>query len=231
MALRLYWPDERYARIYCRDTVEWLALSFDAKAVYVLLLRKADRRGFIGLGRVGLRAIAVLLGHAGLWSRIEPALAELLADGCIRLESDVLVISDFVAAQEAVSSGAARTRRWREGKAGDVASRPVPPMDEWKPLGDDSSQDVTPGYGTDGTARHGTGGTARLPEVAEFMAELDQEAALLAALPGRTFEVAEGLRRPVPEVELALKALLRSGLVRQAEDANGVMVWEGVSTP
>jgi hypothetical protein len=89
MALRLHWPDERYVRIYIRDTPDWLGLSFDAQGLYCLLNRKADRRGRIALGRLGRKGVAAILHRIDLWPRLEPALAELEADGCIRVEGDV----------------------------------------------------------------------------------------------------------------------------------------------
>lgn len=114
------WEDERYVRVYTRDTVDWLRLSWDAQALLVQLLRKADRHGEIALGREGLEGVAILLGHRGLWaSRIRPAIEELLADGCLvtrcHQESPVaLVFRNFVAAQETRSSDAQRKRDQRE---------------------------------------------------------------------------------------------------------------------
>lgn len=180
MALRLHWPDERYVRVYVRDTIEWSALSWDAQALYVQLLRKADRRGRVDLGRVGRRGLAALLGKADLWPRLEPALAELEADGCVHVQGNVLVVAEFVEAQEAVSSSKRRSADWRErqrleggprdetlrdGETGDRngTSRP---SDETSRSGDETSRrdetsrNATPGYSTDGTAQRSTDGTA-----------------------------------------------------------------------
>jgi hypothetical protein len=114
MALRLQWEEERYARVYCRDTLDWQALSWDAQALWCQLNRKATRSGRIDLGRIGRRGVAALLGRAELAQRLDQALQELLDDGCVVLEGSVLVIPDFVEAQEAVSSGAKRMRELRE---------------------------------------------------------------------------------------------------------------------
>jgi hypothetical protein len=109
------WEDEKYVRVYTRDTADWLALSFDAQALFTLLLRKVDRAGILALGKHGKKAVAVVLGHTSLWAeRLAPALEELLADGCVTLDADRLIVPNFVAAQEAVMSGALRTREWRE---------------------------------------------------------------------------------------------------------------------
>ena len=173
MALRLNWPDERYVRIYCRDTIDWSALSWGAQALYVQLNRKADRRGYISLGRLGRRGLAALLGRADLWSTVvEPALAELEADGCVWIESNVLLIADFVEAQESVSSGRARQRKLRESRKAIDESSPDDEAaggDETSPhddealhrvtrrhAGDETSQGVTAGYSTAPKVQHGS---------------------------------------------------------------------------
>jgi len=146
-------------RVYQRDTPDWLALSFDAKALYVLILHKADRRGRIALGRLGRKGVAVVLGHVDLWPRFEPALADLEADGCIRVEGGVLAVAEFVEAQEAVSSGKARQAKLRAAqKARDEAS---PERDEASPSGDVSStkRDARVQHSTVRTVQHGTDGT------------------------------------------------------------------------
>jgi hypothetical protein len=113
MALRLDWSEERYARIYCRDTLDWQCLSWNAQALWTALNRKATRSGRIDLGRSGLRGVPALVGRPDM-PQLMQAMDELLADGCVVLEGDVLVIPDFVEAQEAVSSGAKRMRELRE---------------------------------------------------------------------------------------------------------------------
>jgi hypothetical protein len=108
------WPDERYVRLYTRDTIDWLALSFEAQGLLALLLRKADRAGLIKLGRHGKRGVAAALGHAHRWAVIGLALEELLADGVVVLGDEALVVRNFVEAQEAQQSDAARKRAQRE---------------------------------------------------------------------------------------------------------------------
>ncbi|MCU0693747.1 MAG: hypothetical protein MUF54_20350 [Polyangiaceae bacterium] len=86
------WTDERYVRVYTRDTIDWLSLSFEAQGLLTLILRKVDRAGLLRLGSRGKPAIAVLVGHPTRWSTIGPALDELLADGCVRIDGDMLVV-------------------------------------------------------------------------------------------------------------------------------------------
>ena len=128
------WEDERYVRVYTRDTVDWLGLSFDAQGLMCLLLRKVDRAGLLPLGKQGLRAVAIITGFPREWDRIEPALQELLVDGCVVVHGDVLVIPNFVEAQEATQSDAQRKRESRARAKDIAAARAI--------LGD-ASQNVT----------------------------------------------------------------------------------------
>lgn len=143
------WEDERYVRLYTRDTPDWLVLSFEAQGLLGLIIRKVDRAGILPLGRHGARAVAIALGHAHRWEAIAPALEELLADGCIQIQGNALVIPNFIEAQEAAQSDAMRKRESR-AKARDVASasgRPVTKRDEKSQVvtdGHNSSQVVTP---------------------------------------------------------------------------------------
>lgn len=236
MALRLHWSDERYARIYCRDTLDWMALSWNAQALWMQLNRKATRSGRIDLGRVGLRGVAALVGRPDMAPEIEKALAELLADGCVRHEDDTLVIPDFRDAQEAATSGAERMRRLRERRAEMEASEAgardetSPPEDEPPPpLSDETSRKVTRGYGTARTGRYGTarapGNGTALPGREDAGSEAGDEReerrlgrVVFALDTWRTVaDVASALgRRPGP-VEDDLRALRREGFVESAE--------------
>ena len=124
------WGEERYVRVYLRDTPAWCALSFHAQSLLVLLHRKVDRDGRLQLGRLGRRGVAVSLHQVALWdSVLAPAVADLEADGHIRVEGEgdgtALVIPDFRAAQEATATGAARVRKHRERKQGNQPAKKV----------------------------------------------------------------------------------------------------------
>jgi hypothetical protein len=142
------WDEERYVRLYKRDTADWLALSYDAQALFVLLLRKVDFSGRLELGRHGLKAIAMVLQQVALWeSRLEPAVRELLTDGCVRLEGDALLIPNFEAAQTAKMSGKLRTSKWRERKDLDEAVEDSEtPRHGPVTVGDDVRRAVTPAF-------------------------------------------------------------------------------------
>lgn len=106
------WEDERYVRVYTRNTGEWLALSWEARALFVFLLRVADRAGLVHTGKAGIRGLAGLAGMpADVVERVAP---ELLADGCLRASEGGYIIPNFIAAQEAKASDAQRKRDQRE---------------------------------------------------------------------------------------------------------------------
>jgi hypothetical protein len=123
----LDWSNERFIKLYTRDTADWMTLSFDAQALFMMILRKVDRAGRLELGRHGIKAVAVAIGHGSLWSRLEPALQELLADGCLQITSDhkTLLVRNFVEAQEARKSNAQRQRDFKEDKR----AKATPPPD------------------------------------------------------------------------------------------------------
>ena len=56
------WEDERYVRFYTRDTPEFLAMSWLARALFGLIMRKVDRAGILVVGRLGLKGVAVAVG-------------------------------------------------------------------------------------------------------------------------------------------------------------------------
>jgi hypothetical protein len=105
------WEDERYVRVYVRDTAEWLALGWQAQALLILLLRKADRAGIVHTGKAGVRGLAALVAMP--LEVVTPAVEALLSDGCLRSMEGGYVFPNFLAAQEAKSSDAQRKREQR----------------------------------------------------------------------------------------------------------------------
>lgn len=202
MALRLDWPSERYVRLYVRDTPDWDALSWPAQALYMQLNRKATRAGYIDLGRLGRRGVGAVLHRSDLWAPVlEPALAELEADGCIRIEGDLLVIDQFVEAQEAVSTSKGRQRKhkWKhrddedapEGEETPEAS----PDDIASVLANASLPEGNGGvqHGTEGTARkeqHGppVAGVPKRSPLASSVAPMDADTARRIQEAARTTE-------------------------------------------
>lgn len=120
------WTDERYVRLYVRDTAEWIMLSWEARALFHEVLRKVDRAGVLALGRSGTAGLAAL-------TRMPPdvvarALDELAADGCVELLPERLVLPNFLEAQEARQGDAQRARESRARRrdvARDASQRDV----------------------------------------------------------------------------------------------------------
>lgn len=106
------WADERYVRVYTRDTGEWLALGWEAQALFLFALRKADRAGIVRTGKAGVRGLAGMTGMPlDVVSRVLPLLVE---DGCLRETDGGYIIPNFIEAQEVPISDAQRKRDQRE---------------------------------------------------------------------------------------------------------------------
>jgi hypothetical protein len=116
------WEDERYVRVYVRDTADWLALGWEAQSLLVLTMRKVDRAGLLELGRAGVRGLAAVVGMP--LDVVERALPVLLEDGCVVLNGSTLVVPNFIEAQEAAQSDAHRKRESR-ARARDRAAASV----------------------------------------------------------------------------------------------------------
>ena len=112
------WDNEFFVKVYTRDTGEWMMLSWDAKSLFLHLLRKVDKSGVLQLGKHGKHALPSALGHREETARILSALEELLADGCVGvgLTEDRLVIPNFMDAQKARMSDRLRQQRARDNR-------------------------------------------------------------------------------------------------------------------
>lgn len=116
------WEDERYVRFYTRDTPEFLALSWTARALFGLIMRKVDRAGILPVGKLGLKGVAVAVG--GPWVEVEAPLRELIDDGCVLFNESrgAIILPNFIPAQEASQSDAARKRASRERARADFGA-------------------------------------------------------------------------------------------------------------
>lgn len=124
------WEDERYVRIYTRDTPDWLAMQWQGRAVFYELSRKVDRAGFVPTGKSGNRGLAGCL-HMPI-DVVEVGIEELLTDGCVVRVDGGLLIRNFLEAQETRQSDAARKRSQRERD-----------RDTKRATADDGGRDVT----------------------------------------------------------------------------------------
>lgn len=106
------WADERFVKIYTRDTAEVLALGWEARSLFWELLRKTDRAGIVSVGKTGLRGVAGLTGFP--LDVVERAMSILLDDGCVVERPGTYVIRNFMPAQETPQSDRARKQAQRE---------------------------------------------------------------------------------------------------------------------
>lgn len=126
------YEDERYIRLYTRDTVTWKLLPWQSKAVHPLLMRKIDRAGLVDLGDNAAEGLAALIDLpvevAG------PGLQGLLDRGCVVSSGTMVVVPNFMHAQECRQSDKARKQAERERARAKVIAesfgQPVTPADE-----------------------------------------------------------------------------------------------------
>lgn len=128
--------DERYVRLYVRDTGTWASWRWEARAVLPLLLRKLDRGGRFEWppGDDAMSLAAILMMPVKV---VTVGLRELARTGTIELGDGWLRMPNFVVGQNAKSrakTGAERTAEHRARKASQVGL---------VTLGDDALRKVT----------------------------------------------------------------------------------------
>lgn len=146
------WEDERYVRLYTRDTVGWKMLPWQGKALLSLLFRKVDRAGLLDVGEHGVEGLAALVELP--FEIVEVGVAALLKSRTIKWTGDrgqVLFIPNFLPAQEAHSSDAQRKRDQRERAAAAAALAGLgvtPCVEESRNVTDcpESGREVTRGH-------------------------------------------------------------------------------------
>lgn len=106
------WDDERYVRLYTRDTLTWLEWNWIARAVFVLMLRKVDRAGVIDVGEHGDAGLAKMIDVPV--DVVRKALAQITRDRTVEFFGDAYVVTNFLVAQEARTGGSQRMRDLRE---------------------------------------------------------------------------------------------------------------------
>ena len=139
------YEDERYVRVYTRDTMTWLAWPWEARALFPLLLRKVDRAGLLDLGDHGDAGLAVMVAlppevvHIGLEA--------LVLSGTVQRNGTTLLVPRFLDAQECAQSDAQRKREQR-AKARDKAAASQNGMVESRAVtdGHENGQKVTRGH-------------------------------------------------------------------------------------
>lgn len=105
------WEDERYVRLYTRDTITWKLLGWEGRFVMMSLLRKVDRAGCLDLeaGTEGLSALLEMPEEI-----VQAGLAACTKRGTVQQRGSMLVLPRFLEAQEAKQSDRQRQRECRE---------------------------------------------------------------------------------------------------------------------
>lgn len=116
------WSDERYVRIYTRDTADLIAVGWEGRLVLYELIRKVDRSGVLDTGgdldvMPDMLRIPAEVFRAGL--------ERLRARGCIRITSSAIVVPNYQHAQEAVQSDRLRQRESRAKRRDSAMSQDV----------------------------------------------------------------------------------------------------------
>ena len=106
------WSNERYVRVYTRDTTTWKMLDWRARTLLLHLIRKVDRAGVLEVGEDGLEGVAAMVELP--LEIVEEGLAQLVARKTIVSANGAVVLPNFMPAQEATSSDAQRKRDQRE---------------------------------------------------------------------------------------------------------------------
>ena len=115
------YENERWMKVYTRDTGGWLDLSWQARGLSLELSRKLDAEGKLPLGKKGLPSLAGLL--RGVWSEMKPFIEELIADErLVLLEGNVIFDPGHAERQSARASA---TLRKKVQRSRDAMSRDV----------------------------------------------------------------------------------------------------------
>lgn len=106
------WSNERYVRLYTRDTTTWKVMDWFGRATLMFLLRKVDRAGVLDVGEHGTQGVAAVLEVP--LDVVDRGLPQLLQLGVVVQTAGRYVMPKFLEAQEAVQSDAMRAKEYRE---------------------------------------------------------------------------------------------------------------------
>jgi hypothetical protein len=106
------WEDERYVRIYTRDTGDMILMGWEARALFYEIIRKADRAGILDLGKAGKACLGNFLHMPQ--EVVDRLLPILLENEMVVETPTALIVRNYIEAQEAVSTPASRQRYSRE---------------------------------------------------------------------------------------------------------------------
>lgn len=107
------WSNERYVRLYVRDTVTWKLLKWEGQTVLTQLMRKLDRAGVLDLGGCtpyeAIEALTELPENI-----IKTGFNRCIEKKVFVVKNDCILMPNFLDAQETPQSDAERARASRE---------------------------------------------------------------------------------------------------------------------
>jgi hypothetical protein len=107
------WSDERYVKLYVRQTATWRMWPWQGRCVLPLLLQVANGAGVIDVGRRDpLQALSALIQVPV--DVVQVGVEALIADGTIEVVPNGYLLPKFIEAQEATKTDALRKRDQRE---------------------------------------------------------------------------------------------------------------------
>jgi hypothetical protein len=142
------WSNERYVRIYTRDTKTWKLLGWEGQAVLCLLARRFDRSGILDDVRSG-EDVALMIGGGFPEEIASIGLYRILKHDVMVLTAGGLLWPKFMDAQESSKSNTQRQREFRDKRRAEAKlkvlkeSKPVAKPkrkrilpDSWEPTPD-----------------------------------------------------------------------------------------------
>lgn len=118
------WEDERYVRVFTRDTATWALLPWQSRCVFLFLLRKVDRSGTIELPRgeevEGLSALLDVPVEV-----VTTGIEHLLKRQTVVMHDGKIGIPNFRVAQESPTSDKLRKELSRERAADELKAQVV----------------------------------------------------------------------------------------------------------
>lgn len=106
------WSNERYIRVYTRDTKSWLKSGWEGQTLLMHLFRKVDRAGCLDGIDDPVEDLTLITGLPR--EVVGIGLERLLDQKTIKIVDESLVIPNFIEAQEASVSDRERQRKSRE---------------------------------------------------------------------------------------------------------------------
>lgn len=138
--------NERYVRVYVRDTLTWELLGWEGQAVLTLSLRKLDRAGCLDIGDADPSDAVAAVTRVPI-EVVRVGMKRILERGVYVLGDGVLVMPNFIEGQETPQSDLQRARESRARRRDRaMVSKRDPMASQTEADRHETSENVTPGH-------------------------------------------------------------------------------------